>query len=304
MALLESESGGSIVVPHHLTVGRSRRNFLRLEGPEISSQHATVRWTEGGWTIRDLNSLNGVYLDGLRLAPNRQEAIASGTRISFGGGGARWTLTDDAPPEPMACAVGDVHFAHGHAGLLPLPSPERPLATIYRALDGSWQMESATGQARVGDGQIVQVEGLSFELYLYEGAAETRDAMQGAVNLHNSTLHFRVSRDREHVALSVVGTRVIDLGARSHHYPLLLLAQAQLDDRGNPSLGPSEHGWIAIELLAERLRADASYINVGVFRCRKQLAAAGVLGAEQIVERRRGTGQLRLGVTRVEISEL
>ncbi len=303
MAVLVSEVGVRLIVPHHLTVGRSPRNYLRLDFPEISGQHATLQWSESGWRIRDLNSRNGVYLDGHRLTPDQQQVIFAGTHISFGAGHATFTMIDDAAPEPMARALDDGHFIAGDAGLLPLPTADRPSATIYRCLDGSWQLESAGGKQRVEDGQLVQVDGLSFELHLYEGAAETRDAASNTLSLLSSTLHFRVSRDREHVALSVIGARVVDLGARSHHYPLLLLAQAQLNDRHNPALGPGEQGWVAVDQLAAQLRTDATYINVGVFRCRKQLAAAGVLGAEQIIERRRGTGQLRLGVKSFEIVE-
>jgi FHA domain len=303
MAVLASEVGGSLVVPHQLTVGRSPGNHLRLDFPEISSQHATLRWTESGWKIRDLNSRNGVYVDGLRLPPDHQQVVAAGARITFGAGQVPWILIDDTAPEPMARALREGQFVTGDAGLLPLPTAERPSATIYRAMDGAWLMESSLGQSRVEDGQLIQVDGLSFALHLFEGAAETRDSSESALSLSSSTLHFRVSRDREHVALSLVGKRVIDLGARSHHYPLLLLAQAQLTDRADPALGPAEQGWMAIDQLAEQLRTDATYINVGVFRCRKQLAAAGVLGAEQIIERRRGTGQLRLGVMSFEIIE-
>lgn len=292
-----------MVVPHHLTVGRSPRNYLRLDFPEISSQHATLQWTESGWKIRDLNSRNGVYLDGHRLTPDQQQVISAGTHISFGAGRASFTLVDDAAPEPMARALSDGNFLAGDAGLLPLPTADHPSATVYRSMDGSWQLESAQGEQRVEDGQLVQVDGHSFELHLYEGAAETHDASCNTLSLLSATLHFRVSRDREHVALSLIGPRVVDLGARSHHYPLLLLAQAQLNDRGNPALGPAEQGWMAVDQLAEQLRTDATYINVGVFRCRRQLAAAGVLGAEQIIERRRGTGQLRLGIKSFEIFE-
>jgi hypothetical protein len=39
-----------------------------------------------------------------------------------------------------------------------------------------------------------------------------------------------------------------------------------------------------------------------VFRARKQLAKLGVLGAATIVERRAGTGQLRIGLAEIEIA--
>jgi hypothetical protein len=46
---------------------------------------------------------------------------------------------------------------------------------------------------------------------------------------------------------------------------------------------------------------DETHLNVAVFRCRRQLAEAGIIGAASIIERRRPTREVRLGVSRIEI---
>jgi hypothetical protein len=49
------------------------------------------------------------------------------------------------------------------------------------------------------------------------------------------------------------------------------------------------------------LATDEYRLNVDVCRARKQFAAAGLLGGATIVERRQGTGRMRLGVALFEI---
>jgi hypothetical protein len=121
-----------------------------------------------------------------------------------------------------------------------------------------------------------------------------------------------VSRDEEYIALAAhEGDRVLDLGERAHHAVLLALARARLADQApaqgeSPSspaevLPESAHGWMYQDELGRMLQLDETQINLLIFRCRRQLAAAGVVGAAGIVERRRATRQLRLGVARIEI---
>ena len=61
---------------------------------------------------------------------------------------------------------------------------------------------------------------------------------------------------------------------------------------------------VYVEDLKRMLRADATYLRVGIYRARRQLAGAGVPSAEQIVERRVSTGQIRLGTERVSVERL
>lgn len=51
-----------------LSIGRSDDNDISLDGLGISNRHARLMKTGGGVTIEDLNSTNGVYLNGKRIS--------------------------------------------------------------------------------------------------------------------------------------------------------------------------------------------------------------------------------------------
>lgn len=50
-----------------LSLGRSRENTVVLLDELASRKHADLYWQDGNWYVRDLESLNGTHLDGVRL---------------------------------------------------------------------------------------------------------------------------------------------------------------------------------------------------------------------------------------------
>src|SRR5258705_366748 len=52
-------------------VGRHHDVNLRLPLPDVSRQHCRLQFVEDSWHVRDLNSMNGVYVNDVRV----QEAI-------------------------------------------------------------------------------------------------------------------------------------------------------------------------------------------------------------------------------------
>ena len=50
---------------------------------EISREHARITWNSDGYSITDLNSTNGTFLNGMMLRPNEPHALASGDRIGL-----------------------------------------------------------------------------------------------------------------------------------------------------------------------------------------------------------------------------
>jgi hypothetical protein len=70
------------VGPSGFVVGRSRGCDLVLDDPGVSRRHAEIRLTEHGWTIRDLGSTNGVFLN--RSAIDGAAALRTGDRIELG----------------------------------------------------------------------------------------------------------------------------------------------------------------------------------------------------------------------------
>ncbi|MBI4532566.1 MAG: adenylate/guanylate cyclase domain-containing protein [Candidatus Melainabacteria bacterium] len=56
---------------------------LVLPHPEVSGQHAEIRRTLEGWTIRDSGSTNGTRLNGERLVPGREYLLQNGDRVKI-----------------------------------------------------------------------------------------------------------------------------------------------------------------------------------------------------------------------------
>ncbi len=117
------------------------------------------------------------------------------------------------------------------------------------------------------------------------------------------SLHFYVSLDEEHVCLEVQDSHLtFDLGERSHHYALLILARMRLMD-ATRQLDGAAQGWVDMERLAKMLGLDPGHLNIQIFRVRKQLAMALPPGAPvpELVQRRRGAlryGDLPFRITR------
>src|SRR5690349_15998165 len=82
-------------------IGRSRTCTIRLDDPEVSGEHASLRWTGACWEIKDLHSRNGVHVDGRRLAPGVPAMLAAGSVLGFGRVDG-YTLVDAGEPAAFA----------------------------------------------------------------------------------------------------------------------------------------------------------------------------------------------------------
>jgi hypothetical protein len=228
--------------------------------------------------------------------------LARGSMIAFGQPDNVWELVDESAPTAVAIASsGDEIGARNH--LLALPGEDNPEVVVYRNAAGDWVTERAGETTRVKDGVSLQVGEHSFVLRLPDLFTATWDNAAPTPTLAGLTLRFAVSSDEEYVALSARSpTQVIDLGSRAHHAVLLALARSRLEDRASRGGHPeSAEGWVYQDELAGKLAIDETHLNVAVFRCRRQLAEAGIIDAANIIERRRPTREVRLGVSRIEI---
>jgi pSer/pThr/pTyr-binding forkhead associated (FHA) protein len=80
---MRSEIGAEIVEIDQLsaTLGRGSTADIRLSAPDISRRHCELFFDLGVWKVRDLSSLNGVYVND---APVRVAAIHMGDRLRIG----------------------------------------------------------------------------------------------------------------------------------------------------------------------------------------------------------------------------
>jgi hypothetical protein len=57
-----------------LLIGRDRDCDVRATEPTVSRRHAELLCRDGGWIVRDLNSMNGTLLNGQRVGRARVQA--------------------------------------------------------------------------------------------------------------------------------------------------------------------------------------------------------------------------------------
>lgn len=300
--LQRNSTGESITLRSVCVLGRSAGCDLRVGEPSVSGEHASLHWKGGAWYLRDLGSKNGTFLNERRLSAGERAPLLAGDVLGLGAPrspAVALTLTDAGGPLVSVRneRTGEVRLAY--EGLLLLPSEEAPVVTLFEGRDGQWMLESEGEARRLEARDTLRCDGDAWVVELPESSTSTLERPEGAPSLEQLALRFVVSRDEERVDLTVVcPERDHFLPSRSHHYMLVTLARARLADA---SAAPEERGFLERERLCRMLAMDELRLNVEVCRARKQFATLGVRGAASIIDRRSGTGRLRLGVERVEV---
>ncbi len=80
-------TGGGDVIPlprSPLVLGRRESCDICLDFPNISGRHCELFFQNGFWFIRDLNSKNGLKVNGDRLPPGGKRGLHPGDTISIG----------------------------------------------------------------------------------------------------------------------------------------------------------------------------------------------------------------------------
>ncbi len=289
---------------HHV-FGRGRSSDTLLEQLDASQLHASIRWTGTAWELRD-HSRNGTLIDDILLPPAKGHVLRVGNAIAFGrGAGAMWIVEDTAAPSTLLWPLGHDHtpIPLGSSNLL--PQGQDAELSIHCSEQGQWVCTTPQGSWVLEDGDEVQ---FANQTWCFIVAAEVTSTMEAMVGVNSPSrsrpaLDFTVSLDEEHVCLQVRdGGLQLDLGERSHHYALLILARMRLADAQRLS-DSHAHGWVELERLAKMLGLDPGHLNIQIFRMRKQLALALPPGAHvpELIERRRGSlrfGSLRFRITR------
>jgi hypothetical protein len=303
--LRNSATQRKIFLRTHHVFGRGRSADTVLDNLDASQLHATVCWNGRFWELRD-HSRNGTLVDGTRHRNAQGMELHVGSIIGFGlGDTCTWSVDDLSAPSNLLWPVGHnaPPIALGLSNLLPQGKDAE--VSIHCSAQGQWIYTAAQGSWALEDGDKVRFNNQDWCFIQMAEVASTLDAVASghAPRPSRPTLYFNVSLDEEHVHLQVRDTHYqLDLGERSHHYALLILARLRLAD-AQRHLDRHAHGWVEMERLAKMLGLDPSHLNIQIFRMRKQLALALPPGAQvpELIERRRGSlrfGSLRFHITR------
>jgi predicted component of type VI protein secretion system len=87
-----------------ITIGRTAVNDIVLPLDTISSRHARLNRTPGGWQITDLGSTNGTFLDGKKLAPNVPQMWEPGVELRLEPLILTWEAAESRMPTPLPVA--------------------------------------------------------------------------------------------------------------------------------------------------------------------------------------------------------
>ena len=66
----------------HTIIGRSRSSGCVLSDPTVSRAHAALSYRDGAWSLRDLGSTNGTYVNGRRITGETE--VRPGDEVAFG----------------------------------------------------------------------------------------------------------------------------------------------------------------------------------------------------------------------------
>jgi hypothetical protein len=283
-------------------IGRGPQCALRLEQGYVSAQHAVIRWSGSAWQLLDRGSRNGTTLAGRRVEPGHPHNLAENSLISFGHPSECWRLHSASEPQVMVTCLRSGSSITADNGIISLPSAQDPRCMLYQGADGAWKLERADRLRRViDDGDEFELEG---SIYRFTCPASLGTTFSPEASESQGCLQFRVSSDEEFVELAFhYPNRVVSLGCRGHNYLLLMLARANLGD-ASAGIPESNRGWMYKGQLAEALKTTPQQVDGEVFRIRAHVAQHKVPEAENIIERRPRTTQLRIGISRIEILQI
>jgi hypothetical protein len=136
-----------------LTIGRDRSRDLVLEDRQVSRHHASIEVVSGSFLLRDAGSVNGTFLNGLRLSGASAITLRDGDVVEIGGHRLCFATNVGLAVEsltPLARPTGEFHeTAVSYQDLL-----RDGLAALHDA-----QPDDATLQilAAFGEGPLVTV---------------------------------------------------------------------------------------------------------------------------------------------------
>jgi pSer/pThr/pTyr-binding forkhead associated (FHA) protein len=86
-----------------MVLGRHTDADLRLPMPDVSRRHCRFVWSGGSWSIIDLNSLNGVSVNGLNV---QRSKLVQNDLVRIGGFTFTVDLNYPDPPKVVTSSTG------------------------------------------------------------------------------------------------------------------------------------------------------------------------------------------------------
>ncbi|ATC93915.1 FHA domain-containing protein [Pseudoalteromonas tunicata] len=292
-----------ILLSQHIFGRHPSTSHTVIKDIRISRNHATIFWDGVEWLLQDA-STNGCFINEIRLQPNTKHRLHLGDVIHFATLESEgWEVTDTSEPKDILVPINSGLNVIELDRLIVLPSEDAPEVTLYLSPNGHWVCETNSGISVLQSGDVINTQ---YQKWRYiEAKISDETAKVEAIDMPSSPqvgIYFDVSQNEEHVGLKfLVDNFEYDLGQRSHHYLLLVLARKRLEDK-NAGVIESEQGWLDKDLVSKMIGQSEAHLNIQIHRFRKQLISMLPKSSclPQAVERR--TGEMRFAFESVEIT--
>jgi len=172
-----------------VTIGRHPDNTIRVKDEKASRFHCVVEPGEGGFRIRDLNSRNGIQLNGERV---NSAPIHDGDTITVGSNQfvVESVQEDEPPPEATAAATDkQPRWARELRHMIEILPPKTDRVEAVQLIDARGEKS----QALAGSG---------------EGPLAARLLFQAASKAHATDIHFEPKTEHALVRMRVDGQMV------------------------------------------------------------------------------------------------
>lgn len=277
--ILVTSSAHTRCLPPDFVVGRSGAVGLVVERDGVSRNHAQISWVEREWVIRDLNSTNGTFINGVRAAASKDIPLRADAVVGLGRREEDLRLVDASPPRAFA-SDGDLQVEEDEGGVIVLPE-----GRVRESASGVWELVTGRLSSQVGD---------RIGRWTLHKPTVARPTLRNERVFDQCILRFELHDKIDSVGLTLVfPTEVVVLGPAEVFFPLLMLAR----QRGGP-----RDGWVRVERLANLSLMARATLDVYLSRARTYVRLASVLGGERLYEVR--AGERRLGVPPDRIREV
>lgn len=260
-----------------------------VELPKVSRIHAVIEWENRQWIIRDL-SMNGIWLNGKRMASKSSARLQCGDRIILAGESeTEFTMLDDSAPFDYLHGTNNAVIPLQEYNFLP-SEDSAEVVLYYHPSEQVWHCEYVNlGLPFVlSEQEKIQLQGQEWQLRCCQipNSAATTPAQSDPFEYV-----FNVSQDEEETSIVLHSTdQHIDLNARSHHYLTMLLARYKLQHLQQGIADSINCGWIPAKQLERDLGLSENHLNIQVHRARKQFVEElkTHLLTHNLIERSRG----------------
>lgn len=143
-------------------IGRATDSGLVLMDRTVSRQHARIWPSTRGWFVSNISTRNGIFVDGVPVAPGRDAPLEPGAKLQLGGVVLTVDAVEETLPvnEPLSASTrrarllvrrdGDGCTAHWEGRLMPLPPVAAltlfALARAPSAIVHEWDIQTVVGR--------------------------------------------------------------------------------------------------------------------------------------------------------------